>query len=79
MNKVSPKGFVEPTEMNSLCDNIRELLADENSLWEQGQRERLQRYTELQRCFTEAEADDICHLNYVFKRKKATEAGRKVR
>lgn len=69
MNKVSPKGIVEPTEMSILCNKIRILLENESNTWTYMQRIRLQAYTKLQRCFTEAEAEDIGQLFYMYQRK----------
>ena len=74
MNKVSPKGIVEPTKMRKLCDKIRELLSDNPS---DRNREKLQGYTQLQRCFTKAEAESIHWLYYLNKREKEIIAKRK--
>ena len=61
--KNSPKGFVEPTEMNGLCEKIRALLRDRNNVALQSDWEALERFTTVMRCFTLAERDliDNCY------------------
>jgi len=69
------RGIVLPEEVRRLCGMIRELLngreIDEN------EREVLTRYTQLQRCFTVAEANRIAdmHGQVMMKRVKIKEKG----
>lgn len=55
----TPKGFVEPTEMNALCDKIRVLLENRKNVALESDWLALQRYTTLTRCFTICERNSI--------------------
>ncbi len=64
--KVSPKGFIEPTAMNLLCDKIRILLENRKNVPLASDYRELRRYTTLMRCFTNCERDHIeaTFMNY---------------
>lgn len=71
--KINPKGIVEPTEMNQLCDMIRIMLEDRKNVPLNSDWRCLQRYTGLMRCFTICERNHIeaCFESYLsWKRKK---------
>jgi hypothetical protein len=70
IGNTTPKGIVEPTEMGHLYDKVRFLLSEQVTLWNDEQRSRLIRYSRLQRCLTEAEANDICGMYEIFKERK---------
>ena len=57
--KISPKGFVEPTEMDMLCNKIRILLENRNNVTTESEWLTLRGYTNLMRCFTICERDHI--------------------
>jgi len=61
--KISPRGIVEPTEMNGLCEKIRALRQDRKNVVLQSDWEALERFTTLLRCFSFAERDliDNCY------------------
>jgi len=62
-SRISPKGFVEPSEMNGLCKKIRALRQDRGNVVLQSDWEALERFTTLLRCFSFAERDliDNCY------------------
>ena len=69
---VSPKGIVEPTTMNLLCDKIRILLESRKNVPLASDYRELRRYTMLMRCFTICERDHIesCFMGYICWKKK---------
>ena len=70
--KISPKGIVEPTEMNSLCDKLRILLADRENVVSETDWNCFQHCTRLLRCFTYCERDaiDSCYGLYLWWQRK---------
>lgn len=64
---INPKGIVEPTEMNMLCDKLRILLESRKNVPLESDRLCLQRYTTLMRCFTVRERNhiDSCFGSYL--------------
>lgn len=57
MTKIMPKGIVEPTEMQGICNKIRMLLSNRKNVALTTDWERLQELTKKERCFTTGERD----------------------
>jgi hypothetical protein len=58
------RGIISPAETKRLCVRIRELLA--GSQVTPAERDRLREYTQLLRCFTVAEAENIASIHSVY-------------